>query len=403
MYESRFLLWMGMLLFLLKMGARRQLDFELDSPEALANLNRLSGCDQSDLAHPDTLDHYLGHVEPAEISAKIRHRMVHHLIRTKALDSERVMGHFMIGVDGTQELSFPERHCQYCLERTNGSKTLYYHNVLEAKLLTSKGLAISVGTEFIENTDPEATKQDCELKAFTRLAAQLKRDFPQLRLCLSLDALYANGSVLDICRQNRWKYIITFKKGSLPAVWQEYQTLLELCPQNRKVHHPSPNCRQELAWVENLQYIDDQGRQQQFHAFQCQEQQGKDQRFFAWLTNFSVWAQNVAGLANRGGRLRWKIENEGFNVQKNGGFNLEHAYSKDDQKMKNFYLLLQIAHLILQLMEKGNLLGANVVKLFGSLYNLARRLAESLRNHPIDAEALDSAAAARIQIRLHGL
>ena len=403
MYESRFLLWMGMLLFLLKMGARRQLDFELDSPEALANLNRLSGCDQSDVAHHDTLDHYLGHVEPAEISAKIRHRMVHHMIRMKALDSERVMGHFMIGVDGTQELSFPERHCEYCLERTNGSKTLYYHNVLEAKLLTSKGLAISVGTEFIENTDPEATKQDCELKAFTRLAAQLKRDFPQLRLCLSLDALYANGNVMDICRQNDWRYIITFKKGSLPAVWQEYQTLLELCPQNRKVYHPSPNCRQELAWVHDLEYIDDQGRQQQFHAFQCQEQDGDDRRFFAWLTNFSVWVQNVAGLANRGGRLRWKIENEGFNTQKNGGVNLEHAYSKDDQKMKNFYLLLQIAHLILQLMEKGNLLGANVVKLFGSLYNLARRLAESLRNHPIDAEALDSAAAARIQIRLHGL
>jgi len=402
-YESRFLLWMGMLLFLLKMGARRQLDFELDSPEALANLNRLSGCDQSDLAHPDTLDHFLGHVQPAEISAKLRRRMVHRLIRMKALDSARLMKHFLIVLDGTGQLTFRERHCSHCLEQTVHGKTTYYHHVLEAKLVTPEGLAISVGTEFIENTDPEATKQDCELKAFARLAPRLKRDFPQLLICLCLDAIYANGNVMETCRHNDWKYIITFKEGSLPAVWQEYQTLLDLCPQNRKVYHPSPNCRQELAWVENLQYIDDQGRQQQFHAFQCREQEGKDQRFFAWLTNFSVWAQNVAGLTNRGGRLRWKIENEGFNIQKNGGFNLEHAYSRDGQKMKNFYLLLQIAHLILQLMEKGNLLGANVVKLFGSLYNLARRLAESLRNHPIDAEALDSAAAARMQIRLDGL
>ena len=27
-----------------------------------------------------------------------------------------------------------------------------------------------------------------------------------------------------------------------------------------------------------------------------------------------------------GGRLRWKTENAGFNVQKNGGYNMEHAY-----------------------------------------------------------------------------
>ena len=49
-------------------------------------------------------------------------------------------------------------------------------------------------------------------------------------------------------------------------------------------------------------------------------------------------------LVNRGARLRWEIENEGFN--------LEHAYSTKNRRIKNYYLLLQIAHLILQLMEK---------------------------------------------------
>lgn len=79
-------------------------------------------------------------------------------------------------------------------------------------------MAISVGSESIENADPHATKQDCELKAFARLAGRLKRDFPQLLICLLLDGLYANGSVLDTCRQNGWKYIITFKEGSLQAM-----------------------------------------------------------------------------------------------------------------------------------------------------------------------------------------
>ena len=62
-YDKRFMTWMGLMLFLLKLGARRQIGFELDSPVALENLNGLSGCDQEDIAHHDTLDH-LSHLCP---------------------------------------------------------------------------------------------------------------------------------------------------------------------------------------------------------------------------------------------------------------------------------------------------------------------------------------------------
>ena len=398
-YHKRFMLWMGLMLFLLKLGARRQIGFELDSPNALANLNALAGCDQKAIAHHDTLNHFLGHVPPGH-ARRLRRKMVRRLIRMKVLDKARLTGHFLIVLDGTGQLSFKQRHCKHCLTRKTGGQTLYYHHVLEAKLVTPDGLVISVASEFIENTDPKASKQDCELKAFTRLAPQLKRDYPQLRLCLCMDGLYANGTTLDICRQNHWKYIIVFKEGSMPAVWQEYQTLLELCPENRKTRLLGTKGRQDFAWVQDLQYVDDHGRQQRFNAFQCHEQIAKDEHFFAWMTNFSIRADNVASLVNRGGRCRWKIENEGFNVQKNGGFNLEHAYSTTDRQIKNFYILMQLAHLMLQLMERGSLLSQDCKKLFGSVRNLARRLAESIRHYLIRPEALDIAAAACIQIRL---
>jgi len=398
-YHKRFMLWMGLMLFLLKLGARRQIGFELDSPNALANLNALAGCDQEAIAHHDTLNHFLGHVPPSH-AGMLRRKMVHRLVRMKALDKGRLMGHFLIVLDGTGQLRFKQRHCKHCLTRKSGGQTLYYHPVLEAKLVTPDGLVISVGSEFIENTDPKASKQDCELKAFARLAPQLKRDYPQLRLCLCMDGLYANGTALDLCHSNHWKYIIVFKEGSLPAVWQEYQTLLELCPENRKTRLLGTEGRQDFAWVQDLQYVDDQGRTQRFNAFQCHEQIGQDKHFFAWMTNFSLRADNVATLANRGGRCRWKIENEGFNIQKNGGFNLEHAYSTADRPIKNFYILMQLAHLILQLMEKGSLLSQDCKKLFGSLRNLARRLAESIRHYLIRPEAMNIAVAAYIQIRL---
>lgn len=156
-YASRFLTWMGLMIFLLKLGSRRQANFELDSPVALENLNRLSGCAQEKVAHHDTLNHFLGHVHPGEYNA-LRRKMVFRLVRMKVLDPGRLMGHFLIALDGTGQLQFRKPHCPYCLEETVNGTTYYYHNVLEAKLVTPDGLAISVGTEFIENTDPNASK-----------------------------------------------------------------------------------------------------------------------------------------------------------------------------------------------------------------------------------------------------
>ena len=94
--------------------------------------------------------------------------------------------------------------------------------------------------------------------------------------------------VLDICQHNRWKYFITFKEGSMPAVWKEYQTLMELCPQNRKEHTMPQGVRQTYAWVDNLEYVDDRGHRQRFNAFQCAEQSGADKTLFAWITNFTI-------------------------------------------------------------------------------------------------------------------
>jgi hypothetical protein len=92
-------------------------------------------------------------------------------------------------------------------------------------------------------------------------------------------------------------------------------------------------------------------------------------------------------VAGQGGRLRSTIENEGFNVQKNSGLNLEHAYSLDWTKAKAYYLLLQVGHLFFQLLEKGSLLRALAVEyakttaaqLWGGQEKLAQRLLEALR------------------------
>jgi len=86
---------------------------------------------------------------------------------------------------------------------------------------------------------------------------------------------------------------------------------------------------------------------------------------------------NVERIANEAGRLRWNIE-EAFNVQKNGGYDLEHSYSNNTNASENWYYLMQIAHTLNQIMSKSNLF-FDFTRQMGSLKNFAKRLAEHLR------------------------
>jgi hypothetical protein len=414
LYHRRFLVWWGLLLFLCKLGRLRQLDSELrdEQTEVLANVNALAETQQTTLPVWGTLRHFLVHLGPSPL-ADLRTRMIRTLIRGKVLDAYRLGGAFVIAVDGTGHLRFSRRHCAHCLTQTHGERTYYYHQVLEAKLITWSGLALSVASEFIDNrhlsaaTAPsaEARKQDCELKAFIRLAEHLKEQYPQTPLCLAGDALNACGPVLQICADHHWHFVLTFKEGRLPAVWQEFQALLAAGPHSVQVLHPQEGLTVEYRWVNDMSYQDEQQRRHTFHAVQCQIAQGESRQFFAWITDWRLTPQNVETITQQGGRQRWTIENAGFNTQKNGGYELEHVYGRDEDLLQSFYLLLQIAHLIWQLVEQGSLLrrvarqyGQSLLGLYGSIRNLARRLLECLRFYRLPAEAF--AVGTRLQIRL---
>jgi len=165
---------------------------------------------------------------------------------------------------------------------------------------------------------------------------------------------------------------------------------------------------QEFRWVPQLAYEDSEGRPWKLNALECTETtpEGKEQ-YFAWLTALPVNRNTVEAIAQKGGRDRWKVENEGFNRQKNSGLNLEHVYSIDPEKWKTYYLLLQIAFILVQLVERGSLLrrlaaevGRPVWKLFGSLKNVARRLLDSVRFVPWEESWFDPQQAGKLRMGL---
>ena len=395
-YDRRFLAWWGLHLYLLQLGSRRQLDFELrdGGPPVLANLNRLAQTAQATLPVHDTLDHFLGHVKLAGWE-RLRVRVVQRLLRMKALDAARLLGRPVLLIDATGLICFRRRHCAHCLVQRHGRQTLYLHHVLEAKLLGPAGVVVSLGSEFIDNADAaqakgksaDEAKQDCELKALGRRLPRIKKDYPQLRFVLALDSLYACGAVFALAEQLGWSFVVTFKEGRTKTLWREFQALLPRCPQNVLRRQWADRPTQEFRWVTQLEYEDSEHRWWKLNALQCRETAADgQQQYFAWLTPLPVNRQTVEAIAQKGGRDRWKVENEGFNRQKNSGLNLEHVYSIDPEKWKAYYLLLQLAFVLVQLLERGSLLrrlaeeaGRPVWKLFGSLKNVARRLLDSVR------------------------
>ncbi len=375
-YSPSHLQWLGILLFLLRLGSRRKIGYKFQTDKFLKNLTALTSNYDGKVAHPDTLEYFLEKLDPEELY-KVRHKMANRLIRMKVLDRFRLLGrYYMVAVDATGLAVYKERHCPHCLtKKKNGKIIYYYHNVLEAKIVTDIGLTVSIESEFISNIDG-GSKQDCELSAFYRMAPRLKKRFPQLNICLLLDSLYAASPAVDMAESYNWKYITVFKRGSMPERYQEFLNLKKLCRQNR-IKIAEDKLSQSYSWVEGIPH-----KGAHFNVIELVEKKNGNQTKFVWMTNLKLTKKNITKIA-KGGRLRWKIENEGFNIQKNRGFNLGHPYSQDETAMKNFYLILQIAYIISQLVEKGNLLKASVKKAFGSISNLFDQLLEDLRTKSI--------------------
>jgi len=314
-------------------------------------------CFRLNLPQADTIDDVLRKLDPIHLEI-LKADLVSSLFEQKLFRKFRFLGkHYTIAVDATGIASFDKRHCCQCLTKTSKNGIVsYFHYVLEAKLVTSSGLAISLASEFIENpAGVEFEKQDCEQKAFVRIAAKIKKYFPRLPICILADGLYPNNTVFSICEKNGWKFIITLKDNSLKTFNEEVGLLLGTA-KKRFAYTATKTTRTTLEYT----YLNDIEYDKQYFSWvECIETithtngEPPTVQRFTYITNVRQNGENVIATANAG-RLRWKIENEGFNSQKNLGYELEHKFSRVSYPaMQNYYQLLQIAHMINQFVERG--------------------------------------------------
>lgn len=362
-------------------GSRRQLGRDLQNGRLASNIWRLVGKAHDIICHPDTVNRVMEALDPSELES-LTCAVFSQLRRSRALDRFRFDGMLNVAIDATGILKFSRKHCEACTYQTSqeGVKS-YFHNVLAAKVVTPIGLVIPLAFEFIENPDGGYDKQDCELKSWRRLVNKVTEFFPRLKVNLLADGLYAEETTFRKCEELGWNFIISLSNDKLPTVTEQ----IEKGQWSSVVRHRTVNrkrLKRTIQWMTPLRYHGDV-----VHVIEMEEHDSNGRRLYynRWITNRKPDSSIAHDLAQIG-RLRWKIENEGTNTQKNSGYEMEHAYGLKKNAWKNYFLLLQLSQLMNDLVRFTDYIQKSTAdplatfhRVFGTIRNYARRLMESLR------------------------
>ena len=349
-YELVELLGAGLFLFVFKQGSRNAMNNDRDEPEFRRNYTRLF---KLRLPHMDTIDDVLAVLEPEHLE-RLSVTLMQVILAKKTLRPFRLQGTwYRVVIDGTQVMTVQEGHGPHCLHRElKHGKTQYFHNVVAAKLVCPNGFCLPLASLWLMNPE-EYNTQDCELKGWRRLAHTLKQSYPRLPMCSVADGLSPNAPFFQCGREYGWQWIVTPKDGTLPTVWAQvilWQGQDPCRSRWREVTRQGQTVRQTYHWLTGLTYQD-----MTLHWFSCTEMADDTVTDVVYVSSLNVDYQQVVELTETG-RMRWKIENEGFNIQKHHGYGLGHQFSRRSMRaMENYYQLMQIAHLINQLFELSSL------------------------------------------------
>jgi DDE_Tnp_1-associated len=349
----------GILLFVYQTGSRREANKKLTKPTFLNNISAMFPEFES-IPHADTLARLLERISVEEIQNCLI-ELLQDLIRRKKFKNHLINKRYLIAVDGTQKFFRDYQWEPEALKRHVGKERIpqFYVYALDSVLVLDNDIVLPLLTEILENKDwvEGQTKQDCELKAFKRLALRLYKIFGRGKVTLIADGLYACGPVIRICRNYRWDYMIVLKEDGLSDVWKEATGLIRLEPDNC-IHVKWGDRQQVYQWANYIEH--EYGANSRYteilHVAICYEtwienhtrssktvEQKKTR--YAWISSKPITTDNVFIRCTKLARYRWKIESC-FLIEKHEGYYFEHCYSYSWQTMKGFHYLMKVGHFL---------------------------------------------------------
>ncbi|MGB0384184.1 MAG: transposase [Ardenticatenaceae bacterium] len=361
-------------MFSLKDDSLRTFDQRRANPRELANLKRVYGIENvpCDTVMRDVLDP----VDPEEFRPIFKN-VFNQLQRGKVLEKFQYMGgYYILSGDGTGYFSSKKIHCPSCLERIN-SKTgeiTYSHQMYGAAIVhPNLKEVIPLMPEPIIKQDGE-TKNDCERNASKRFFDKFRQDHPNLPVIVVEDALSSNAPHIRELQKHNLRYILGVKKGDHEFLFEQIE---EACKKEEveQIEIEEEDVTHRFHFINDLP-LNKSNQDVRVNYVEYWEIKKEKTQHFSWTTDFVVTKDNVYDIM-RGGRARWKIENETFNTLKNKNYNFEHNYGHGNINLSvNFALLMMLAFLVDQAQQLACSLFQAVLEKEGS----KKTLWEHVRN-----------------------
>jgi hypothetical protein len=341
------------------------------------NLNRVFGI--KNVPSDSQIREILDPVDPESIRPLFRD-IFSQLQRGKALEPLiYYQGCYLLSIDGTGSFSSTHLSSASCLQKKSKKTGIitYYQQVLGAAIVhPDYREVIPLAPEMIIKQDG-SSKNDCERNAAKRLLQKVRQDHPRLGLIVIEDGLSSNAPHIKELQSVDMHYILGAKEGDHPLL---FNNLAEAAKSGeavefRMVDDNDPKITHRFRFLNNTP-LNQSNLDLKVNVLEYWEESENKTLHFAWVTDFTITKDN-AYILMRGGRARWKIENETFNTLKNQGYHFEHNYGLGKEHLSEvFVMLMMLAFLIDQTQQLTSALFKAAWQKLGT----KRALWENVRN-----------------------
>jgi len=323
-------------MFKLKYPSLLQFDKDRIDPAHASNLKTLFHVDQ--VPCDTSLRERLDEVDPRLLRPLFK-KLFALAQRSKVLESfEYLDGAYLCSIDGTGYFHSKSVHCDNCCVKNHKDGTVsYYHQMLCSVLVhPDKKNVIPFCPEPIQKMDG-SKKNDCERNASKRLLKDLKREHPHLKLVIVEDSLSSNAPHIKLLESLEYQYILGAKPSDHKWLfdWVEASSRCQYeCIDENQYHHRFEyindvplNASNEDVRVNFLEHWETRPNGKVIHH--------------TWVCNITLTQNNVFKIM-RGGRARWKVENETINTLKTQEYNFEHNFGHGKKHLSHVLALLMM-------------------------------------------------------------
>ena len=282
---------------------------------------------------------------------------LHRLQRGKHLaDYQLLDGSYLVAIDGSEYFSSENIRCPHCLVTKSKGKQRYHHQILQSVIVhPDMRQVLPLAPETISNRDG-TKKQDCERNAAKRLIPKIKATYPKLNIIVTADALYSNQPFIDELKTADMSFILVAKPADHKLLFEWVTELIQLDDGGSLELADEKGRRHRYQWVNQVPLNGTKDADLvNFFQYQLVAKSGKVTYKNSWVTDIEIDQNNVVTLV-RGGRARWKIENETFNTLKNQGYHIEHNFGHGQQNLSMIFFVLNLlafyVHQILELTDR---------------------------------------------------